>query len=66
MLTNRPQSSRKRQQAQAVTEFIIAWPIILLAICFVVQLFWLWWAQQSRLRGNAPGGPEGPEKIMQS
>ena len=47
MLTNRPQSSRKRQQAQAVTEFIIAWPIILLAICFVVQLFWLWWAQQT-------------------
>ena len=37
----------RRQQAQAVTEFLIVWPVILLAICFIVQLMWLWWAQQT-------------------
>ena len=35
------------QRAQAVIEFVLAWPIILLAICFVTQLLWLWWAQQT-------------------
>lgn len=40
-------ASVKYQRAQAVTEFIIAWPIILAAVCFTVQLLWLWWAQQT-------------------
>lgn len=47
MLRHKLQSTHKQQQAQAVTEFIVAWPIILLALCFVVQLLWLWWAQQT-------------------
>ncbi|MGM0524961.1 MAG: TadE/TadG family type IV pilus assembly protein [Pseudomonadota bacterium] len=36
-----------RQQAQALTEFIIIWPVLLLALCMVLQLFLLWWAQQT-------------------
>lgn len=39
--------NRARQQAQALTEFIIIWPVLLLALCMVLQLFLLWWAQQT-------------------
>lgn len=40
-------ASFKHQHAQAATEFIVAWPVILAALCFTVQLLWLWWAQQT-------------------
>jgi len=36
-----------RQRAQAITEFIIVWPVLLLALCMVLQLFLVWWAQQT-------------------
>lgn len=39
--------TRASQRAQAVMEFLVAWPILLLALCLILQLCLIWWAQQT-------------------
>lgn len=40
-------SGYQRQKAQAITEFLVVWPVLLLAVCLVLQLIIIWWAQQT-------------------
>lgn len=47
MLIIKRQAQSLRIAGQSITEFLIAWPLLLLAICLLVQLLWLWWAQQT-------------------
>ncbi|MGM0481109.1 MAG: TadE/TadG family type IV pilus assembly protein [Pseudomonadota bacterium] len=39
--------SRKAIKGQALTEFVVVWPLLLLSLCLVLQVFLLWWAQQT-------------------
>ncbi|WP_404402224.1 pilus assembly protein [Idiomarina seosinensis] len=45
-------NSSKRANGQALTEFVIIWPLLLLSLCLLLQVFLLWWAQQTFVIAN--------------
>lgn len=46
------QASKRQQNAQALTEFVVVWPVLLWAICLVLQLLLLTWAHSTLAIGT--------------